>query len=72
MNDYQKSAAALNRIRSFIFEYPPEKEDQADRVLCYLKERKMRDNKNHFKTGPYSGLTRKDLARTRTCETDWY
>jgi hypothetical protein len=22
--------------------------------------------------GPYSGLTRAELARTGTCETDWY
>lgn len=40
---YEESTKALSRIRGKIFDYPPEKEEQAGRVLSYLKARKMRD-----------------------------
>ena len=69
---YEKSTRALNKIRGLIFSYPPEKEDQADRVLDYLKSRKMRSNNKPKVVGEYSGLTRQELKRTGTCETDWY
>lgn len=70
---YQNSSKALLQLRQKIFNYPPTIADKADRVLCYLKERKMRDNKNQSKTtGPYSGLTRRELKHTGTCEPDWF
>jgi hypothetical protein len=45
-NKYTKSAKALNKIRSMIFDYSVDKEAKAEKVLSYLKERKMRDRKN--------------------------
>ena len=70
MSQYQKSSLALRRIRQRIFDYPQSKERQADRVLHYLKCRSLRD-KGFPPVGPYSGLTRSELHRTGTCETDW-
>ena len=67
------SEQALRRIRQRIFDYPPEKEAQADRVLLYLKARMMRYRKQTKEpVGPYSGLTKSELAKTRTCEPDWF
>ena len=67
------SEQALRRIRQRIFDYPIEKQDQADRVLLYLKSRMMRYRKQVKESvGPYSGLTRTELAKSRTCETDWF
>ncbi len=64
------SEQALRRMRQNIFNYPPEKEAQAQRVLLYLKKRSLRLRKAP-KVGPYSGLTRQELRRSGTCETDW-
>lgn len=75
MNRYQKSSHALQRMRSRIFRYDDTpKEAQAERVLVYLKERKMRHRPtpSAYRVGPYSGLTRRELRATGTCETDWY
>jgi hypothetical protein len=69
------SEKALRRMRQRIFDYPKHKQDQADRVLVYLKARMMRERKRQpdtEKRGFYSGLTRSELARTGTCETDWF
>jgi hypothetical protein len=42
---YQKSATALRRMRSKIWDYDnTPKESKAERVLSYLKARTMRDN----------------------------
>lgn len=71
-----KAELALRRMRQRIFDYPPEKGEQADRVLGYLKERVLGVGKGigrtRQETGPYSGLTRDELARTGTCEPDWF
>ena len=67
-----KAEIALRRMRQRIFDYPPEKEAQADRVLAYLKTRMLRETSRKAATGPYSGLTREELARTGTCEPDWF
>ena len=67
------SETALRRIRQRIFDYPPHKEDQADRVLQYLKARMLRYREKYKPArGPYSGMTRLELAQSRTCEPDWY
>lgn len=67
------SEQALRRIRARIFDYPEHKEEQAMRVLLYLKKRHLRYRENIPQpVGPYSGLTRAELRKTRTCETDWY
>lgn len=65
------SQIALRRLRQKIFDYPPEQEERAARVLHYLKRRVMRQRREH-RVGPYSGLTRRELALTGTCEPDWY
>lgn len=71
-----KAEIALRRMRQRIFDYPPEKGEQADRVLRYLIKRMLRERKQETSrkeaTGPYSGLTREELARTGTCEPDWF
>ena len=71
MSQYANSARALRQIRQRIFNYPDHKEEQADRVLAYLKMRSLRDQ-CPVPVGPYSGLTRRELAMTGTCETDWF
>lgn len=77
MNQYKRSTFALYRMRRRIFDYDDTpKEVQASRVLEYLKQRKMRDSGTRTTVpealGPYSGLTRRELRATGTCETDWY
>ncbi len=71
MSQYANSARALRRIRQRIFDYPDNKEAQADRVLAYLKRRSLRDRGPVLSVGPYSGLTRAELRKSGTCETDW-
>jgi hypothetical protein len=68
------SEQALCRIRSRIFSYDDTpNEVKAGRVLKYLKRRVMRERATAPRsTGQWSGLTRSELARTGTCETDWY
>ena len=67
------SEQALRRIRQRIFDYPEDKEAQADRVLAYLKKRMLRNRTNIIELkGQYSGLTKRELVLTGTCETDWY
>ena len=66
------SEQALRRIRNRIFDYPEAQADQAMRVLAYLKTRMMRQRERIEPVGPYSGLTRGELSKTGTCETDWY
>lgn len=73
MNPYKRSTHALYRMRRRIFDYDDTpKEAQASRVLEYLKRRKMRSSGTPEDLGPYSGLTRRELRATGTCETDWY
>lgn len=75
-NPYAKSARSLLRMRQKIWDFDDTpKEAQADRVLRYLKARKMRGiaiAKTDLPVGPYSGLTRQELAATGTCEADWF
>lgn len=76
INPYRKSEFALRRMRSKIFDYDDTpKEVQAERVLHYLKARVLRGRRierQHEPVGPYSGLTRRELRATGTCEPDWY
>lgn len=67
------SENAVRRMRQRIFSYPPAKEEQAGRVLNYLKQRVIRQREaNRPARGPYSGLTRGELHRSGTCEPDWF
>ena len=69
----RSSEKSLREIRRKIFDYSEEKEAQADRVLRYLKLRVLRSRNNKtLPTGTYSGLTRGELARSGTCEPDWF
>jgi hypothetical protein len=72
---YQRSAESLRIIRGLIFSYPEHKEEQAGRVLSYLKARKLRDTateRANAPKGPFSGLTARELRQTRTTEPDWF
>lgn len=72
---YTQSKIALRRIRTKIFDYPEQLEAKASRVLEYLKARHLRDRRAERlaqPTGPFSGLTRTELAATGTCEADWF
>ena len=72
---YERSKRALRRMRSVIFDYPSIQEEQAARVLQYLKKRYLRDRraeKAFAPVGRYSGLTHRELSATGTCETDWF
>jgi len=67
------SEQALRRIRARIFDYPEDKQEQADKVLLYLKRRMLRYRAQvQEPIGPYSGMTRDQLRATGTCEPDWY
>lgn len=77
MENMQKAEFRLHRMRSRIWDLPAAKEEQGARVLSYLKKRFLRvkaqvENMTPTIVGKYSGLTRKELARTGTCETDWF
>jgi hypothetical protein len=62
------------RLRSHLCRFPLEQElpeglsDELDQAKEQL--RKLRD-KTPESVGRYSGLTRAELAKTGTCETDW-
>ncbi len=43
-----------------------------DRVLAEAKRRMLATRKSETKVGQWSGLTRRELAQSGTCETDWY
>jgi len=63
----------VRKIRQNIFNYEGEKDIQAGRLLERAKQKMLSNRKNEQpKTGQYSGLTRKELAKTGTCEPDWY
>jgi hypothetical protein len=67
------SETALRRMRQTIFDYPDDRQEQADRVLHYLKARVLRARQERSEpVGPYSGLTRSELSRSGTCESDWF
>lgn len=70
------SEAALRRMRQRIWDFDgTPREAQARRVLLYLKKRAIRNierDRDNAPRGPYSGLTKRELRLTRTCETDWY
>lgn len=67
----------LRSLRNNIWGYDnTPNETKAARVLRAVKTRVLQQEKaqreKERRTGPYSGLTRAELARTGTCETDWY
>jgi hypothetical protein len=63
------------RLRSHLCRFPLEQElpeglsDELNDAMAEV--RNLRDNTLE-PLGHYSGLTRAELAKTRTCETDWF
>ena len=70
------SEAALRRMRQRIWDFDgTPREAQARRVLLYLKKRAIRNierDRDNAPRGPYSGLTKRELRLSRTCEPDWF
>ena len=63
----------LRRLRQKAFDYPPEMDNKFARVITKVKARSMaQETREPQKRGPFSGLTRHELAASRTCETDWF
>lgn len=62
----------LRRLRQRIFDYPASLEAKADRVLGAVKTKAIQQPGPAVPRGPFSGLTRAELAASRTCEPDWY
>ena len=65
----------LSRILdSLAFSIPPEIEQRFEKVRAKVraKVRNFQDFSPSPLTGPFSGLTRAELAMSRTCETDWF
>lgn len=48
------------------------KAEQVSRILRKALARQAHDRRQTESRGVYSGLTRAELQRSRTCETDWY
>jgi len=61
---------ALRRHR-LLWEGGP-KGEQVSRLIRRAKERLIRERRDNEARGVYSGLTRAELRKSRTCETDWY
>ena len=62
----------LRRLRQRAFDYPESMAEKFDRVLGKVKSRMLSARPSALeKRGPFSGLTRGELAMSRTCETDW-
>lgn len=75
MYQYKNSELALRRMRQKIWDYDETpQEQQATRVLHYLKARVLRDRRKERENcprGPYSGLTRQEMPGW-LCETDFF
>ena len=62
----------LRRLRQKAFDYPESVADKFNRILTKVKARSIRQREAIPQArGPFSGLTRSELAASRTCETDW-
>ena len=63
----------LRKLRRKAFDYTGAKDKQFDRVLLKVKEKALKEQKSiDITVGAYSGLTKLELQKTGTCETDWY
>jgi len=60
------------KLRQRIFDYPDNLQEKADRILKKAIVGKILQNKKTEAKGIYSELTKQELAKTGTCETDWY
>ncbi len=67
--------ARLSRILDALaFEVGAENEARLDKVRAKVrvKARSLKGPTTSEKTGPFSGLTKHELAMSGTCETDWF
>lgn len=63
----------LRNLRTHIFSYEGKQEIKADRVIAKVKEKHLKQlERKPAPTGPFSGLTRGELAKSGTCEPDWF
>ena len=65
----------LRRLRQEIFTYEgtsEEDEKMAELAAAKAQLMKLRQSGGGGDRGPYSGLTRGELSRSGTSETDWY
>lgn len=60
----------LRRIRQQIDDKPELEADLIETKALLLKARE--ETPERERVGPYSGLTRRELSKTGTCETDWF
>lgn len=66
-------ARILRHIRQRVFDYPAAVEEKVERVMQQVKRRVLEKQETApVERGPFSGLTRAELAKTGTCEADWY
>jgi hypothetical protein len=66
---------AIRRIRNsgVLFDVNEAYADKASRILGLLLTARAKRHKQGLEpVGPYSGLTKRELAASGTCETDWY
>lgn len=73
-NDLSQAEARVARLRSRIGSMPLHEDAPAELAaelsIALADVRRIREGAAPV-VGPYSGLTRAELAKTGTCETDW-
>lgn len=62
----------IRRIRGVMFSLSEHDQERAGESIDRLKARLAEARKAPEKKGPFSGLTRKELAASGTCEADWF
>ena len=64
----------VRRIRNSHLLFDTEDDHKIHRILSKALTglRKERERGPAAPVGPYSGMTRRELARSGTCEPDWY
>ena len=72
MNTKQKLEVRIREIRRLVgrIDDPALEGSLADELASCLEQLKVAPNEEPV--GPFSGLTRSELAASRTCETDWF
>jgi hypothetical protein len=65
----------IRKIRQTIFDLPENDQDAATEQIGFLKtqlRKALVKEESPAPKGPYSGLTKRELAQSGTCETDWF
>ena len=73
---FDKAQRMLRALRRKVFDYEDEgKDEKCGRLITRCKARlapRWKAQDEARARGPYSGLTRRELAASGTCETDWF